>query len=207
MIRVVVPEVDMSLHSRAHCGSLREIGRLQIGGFVVVRRDASPARIVLAELLHRPVDLVLVGVNTTENLGDDVLISSTVGAAMEAGVQGVRAIALSATPEWHQMGRRQQVDGVGRVLSDTVGQMRPGRLVANVNMHATADGETPIRDTVIAKASVFPARPVGDPGEARYAVERIVPERSRLQADDDITALYYDNMVSRSFIDPIPCST
>jgi 5'-nucleotidase len=61
--------------------------------------EGSPADCVLAGLYHvmkdaRP-DLVLSGVNRGNNAGENVLYSGTIGAAMEAALQGVKAVALS----------------------------------------------------------------------------------------------------------------
>lgn len=65
----------------------------------VFAAEGSPADCVLAALHDvmggaRP-DLVLSGVNRGNNAGENVLYSGTVGAAVEAALQGVRAIALS----------------------------------------------------------------------------------------------------------------
>ena len=61
--------------------------------------EGSPADCVLAGLYHvmkdnKP-DLVLSGVNRGNNAGENVLYSGTIGGAMEAALQGVKAIALS----------------------------------------------------------------------------------------------------------------
>ena len=61
--------------------------------------EGSPADCVLAALYHvmrdsRP-DLVLSGVNRGNNAGENVLYSGTIGGAMEAALQGIRAVALS----------------------------------------------------------------------------------------------------------------
>lgn len=61
--------------------------------------EGSPADCVLAGIYDvlqgaRP-DLVLSGVNRGNNSGENVLYSGTIGAAMEAALQGVPAIALS----------------------------------------------------------------------------------------------------------------
>jgi 5'-nucleotidase len=60
--------------------------------------EGSPADCVLAglgELVEGEVDLVLSGVNRGNNAGENVVYSGTIGAAMEAALQGVRGIALS----------------------------------------------------------------------------------------------------------------
>jgi 5'-nucleotidase len=60
--------------------------------------DASPALIViyaLHELVPRSPALVISGINYGENLGSDVTISGTVGAALQAAVCGIPALAAS----------------------------------------------------------------------------------------------------------------
>ena len=60
--------------------------------------EGSPADCVLAglgDLVDGPVDLVLSGVNRGNNSGENTVYSGTIGAAMEAALQGVPAIALS----------------------------------------------------------------------------------------------------------------
>ena len=61
--------------------------------------EGSPADCVLAGIFDvmtegKP-DLVLSGVNRGNNAGENIMYSGTVGAAMEAALQGVRSIALS----------------------------------------------------------------------------------------------------------------
>jgi 5'-nucleotidase len=61
--------------------------------------DGTPTDAVYLALNHvlrgRPPDLVLSGVNHGPNLGNDVLYSGTVAAAMEGALLGVSAIAVS----------------------------------------------------------------------------------------------------------------
>lgn len=61
--------------------------------------EGSPADCVLAALADvmrdSPPDLVLSGVNRGNNSGENVMYSGTIGAAMEAALQGLPAIALS----------------------------------------------------------------------------------------------------------------
>ena len=47
------------------------------------------------EKLVGPVDLVISGINKGSNLGDDVLVSGTVGAALQGFVRGIHSIAIS----------------------------------------------------------------------------------------------------------------
>jgi 5'-nucleotidase len=61
--------------------------------------DGYPADCVLVGLhvilKDNPPDLVIAGVNRGHNVAEDVVYSGTAGAAMEGGLNGVRAIALS----------------------------------------------------------------------------------------------------------------
>ncbi len=60
--------------------------------------EGTPADCVLAALhdvMETPPDLVLSGVNRGHNVAEDTLYSGTIGAAMEAAIQGVPAIAMS----------------------------------------------------------------------------------------------------------------
>ncbi|SDZ38485.1 5'-nucleotidase /3'-nucleotidase /exopolyphosphatase [Jannaschia faecimaris] len=60
--------------------------------------EGSPADCVLAglgELVDGEIDLVLSGVNRGNNAGENTMYSGTIGAAMEAALQGVRGIAMS----------------------------------------------------------------------------------------------------------------
>lgn len=60
--------------------------------------EGSPADCVLAglhDILPSRPDLVLSGVNRGNNAGENVLYSGTIGAALEAALQGVPAVAMS----------------------------------------------------------------------------------------------------------------
>jgi len=60
--------------------------------------EGTPADCVLAALGHilpSPPDLVLSGGNRGNNAGENAVYSGTLGAALEASVQGLRAVALS----------------------------------------------------------------------------------------------------------------
>ena len=75
-------------------------------GVVAYSTDGTPADCVsLASLgfLPNPPDLVISGINTGPNLGDDITYSGTVAAAMEAHIAGFPAIAVSldAYADWN----------------------------------------------------------------------------------------------------------
>lgn len=51
--------------------------------------------IALQKIVKEPIDLVVSGINAGQNMGEDVLYSGTVAAAVEASLFGLKAIALS----------------------------------------------------------------------------------------------------------------
>ena len=60
--------------------------------------EGTPADCVLAGLHHimpAPPDLVLSGVNRGNNSAENTLYAGTIGAAMEAALQGIKGVALS----------------------------------------------------------------------------------------------------------------
>ena len=70
--------------------------------------DGSPADCVTLAAhgyFQIPFDLVVTGINTTANLGQDVTCSGTVTAAMEAAIHGIPAIAFSLDAT-HQNGEK-----------------------------------------------------------------------------------------------------
>ncbi|HEU4535799.1 MAG TPA: 5'/3'-nucleotidase SurE [Polyangiaceae bacterium] len=97
---VVAPETEQSATS--HSLSLHRPLRLRRVEAGVFALDGTPADCVYVALngrsgaLPRRPDLVVSGLNHGVNLGYDVFYSGTVGAAREAALRGVKALATSA---------------------------------------------------------------------------------------------------------------
>jgi 5'-nucleotidase len=69
--------------------------RLDNGYYSVEGTPTDCVHLALTGLLDEPVDLVVSGINHGSNLGDDILYSGTVAAAMEGCNFGISSIALS----------------------------------------------------------------------------------------------------------------
>ena len=69
------------------------------------------------ELMDSPPDLILSGVNSGQNIADDVTYSGTVAGAMEGALLGIRSIALSQAYDWN--------DGVRQVPWETCEELGP----------------------------------------------------------------------------------
>jgi len=78
-----------------------------ISGVTAYAADGSPSDCVilaLGKLIEDNVDMVVSGTNPNLNLGEDVYISGTVGAAMQGYFRGLPALAISAPPPGNQPG-------------------------------------------------------------------------------------------------------
>ncbi len=99
--------------------------------------DGTPTDCVvlaLGALLDKPPDVVVAGINHGPNMGEDVLYSGTVAAAMEAQILGVPGIAVSYAG-WESELIPTHRDGVQRLLEAilSVDHLPPDTLL-NVNL-------------------------------------------------------------------------
>ena len=134
---VVAPDREQSASS--HAISLHRPLRIVQVGERRFSVDGTPTDAVYLALNHvmrgRPPDLVLSGVNHGPNLGNDVLYSGTVAAAMEGALLGVTAIAVSlAARSPHDFGAAA---AFAAELARRVASSRPAApILLNVNVPA-----------------------------------------------------------------------
>lgn len=134
-INVVAPERDRSGASNSL--TLDTPLRAQVGanGFTFV--DGTPTdcvHLAITGLLEQEPDMVVAGINAGANMGDDVLYSGTVAAAMEGRFLGFPAIAVSLAIS----GGVAHYDTAARITLDLVKRVMAGALPAdtilNVNV-------------------------------------------------------------------------
>ena len=120
-VRIVAPDVEQSSmgHAITHSRPITA-RRTPIGAFDAWRVNGTPADCVLMAVRkvmpERP-DLVLSGVNSGQNMADDVTYSGTVAGAMEGTLLGIRSIAIS---------QAYNVKGAARLVSwETVETLAP----------------------------------------------------------------------------------
>jgi len=95
-VEVVAPEQNNSAKSNALTLHSPIYIREALNGFkYVTGTPADCVHIALTGLLNYKPDLVVSGINNGANMGDDTIYSGTVGAAMEAYLMGIPAIAFS----------------------------------------------------------------------------------------------------------------
>ncbi len=93
---VVAPEVERSAAS--HSVTLHRPLRIRKKSADIYAVDGTPTDCInlgINEILKEMPDLIVSGINRGPNLGDDVHYSGTVSAAVEGGILGVNAIAVS----------------------------------------------------------------------------------------------------------------
>ena len=99
-IDVVAPESEMSAvgHAITLTMPLRVQGAKKNGtffGYAVTGTPADCVKIAVQELLERPPDIILSGINRGANVGVNVLYSGTVSAATEGAFLGIKSAAIS----------------------------------------------------------------------------------------------------------------
>ena len=148
--------------------------------------DGTPTdsvHLAITGLLEKEPDMVVSGINAGANMGDDVLYSGTVAAAMEGRHLGLPAIAVSMdsyTPEYFETGAKAVV----QLLKDFKKVSFPANTILNINVpdipwseikgfKATRLGNRHRSEGVIIQEDPRgdPMYWVGPPGEAQDAGE------------------------------------
>jgi len=132
-VKVIAPDRDRSGASNS-LTLIKPIRSRELeNGFISV--DGTPADCVylgLRGLLSEQPQMILSGINAGENLGDDILYSGTVAAAMEGRFLGFPAIAISLA------GEHDQYESAGKVVQVIVRQLMnhplPRDTILNVNV-------------------------------------------------------------------------
>ncbi len=117
-------------------------------GFMVEGSPADCVKLAICELLGRPPDLIVSGINAGSNAGINVLYSGTVAAAIEGAFFKITSIAVSLELAEHfdyPHAARNAVRVIERILANNP---KPGSLF-NVNL-----------------PGALPGRAQGDPGRA-----------------------------------------
>jgi 5'-nucleotidase len=102
-----------------------------VSAYAVTGTASDSVILALAKLIKEKIDIVVSGINQGPNLGDDVLISGTVGAALQAYLRGIPAIAISLATAWQEDNSPNQhvAAGLAALLCRKV---YAGELAANI---------------------------------------------------------------------------
>jgi len=173
--------------------------------------DSSPAMVVayaLIKLAPRRPNLLISGINYGENLGSDITISGTVGAALQGAVSGVPGMAVSLqTPIETHMNPSDATDfttatDVVRRFAHWMLQtsLPPDVDVLKIDIPDSATPGTPWRMTRVSRLPYFVIQPpaatfesAADPHRLDYCPH---PRPERSEPDSDIYALAVDRVIA-----------
>lgn len=170
-VTVVAPDREQSATS--HSLTLHYPLRARKVSDLIHVVDGTPTDCVvlaLGELLGEQPDFVVSGINHGANLGDDVLYSGTVAAAMESCILGIPSIAISYTGS-----EPTDIEAWRDVLAELLGQLLeredfPAETLLNINLPAIApDKLAGVRVTTLGRrAYVGSLTRANDPNGKEY---------------------------------------
>jgi 5'-nucleotidase len=183
--------------------------RLELHGQKVMAHavDGSPALAVehgLLELASRPPALVVSGINFGANMGSEVTISGTVGAALEAAAFGIPALAVSLEmdPVYHLTGDGTADYTAAKAFThDFARRLLTGALpsdvhVLSINVPRDAPTATAWRVIHLSRFRYFwPIAPDRSNGSARPGY-RLLADSRQCEPGSDIYAVNVDRVVS-----------
>ena len=132
-ILIVAPDRERSAAS--HSITLRKdlrLTRLAENEYSVDGTPVDCVVIATQKILTQPVDLVISGINAGQNMGEDVLYSGTVAAALEAGMFGFPALAVSINA-YREQKFETAARGIVQLLELGAPRLIPDRGILNVN--------------------------------------------------------------------------
>ena len=161
-VTVVAPDQERSVSSNSL--TVTRPLRVEQVGDAVYTVDGTPTDCVhlaiTGILKDNPPDMLVSGINHGANLGDDILYSGTVAAALEGRFQGFPAIAFSNVAR-----RPEHMDASAAVAHALVQKMKnqslPSKIILNVN----------IPDQPLAKLGAFECTRLGYRHLAEPAIE------------------------------------
>ena len=115
-------------------------------GFAVDGRPADCVKLGVCNLVEGPIDLVVSGMNAGANVGLNVFYSGTVGAAREAAMLGLPAIAVSLhLGGWNKPLNHwaRAAEHARRAIDLVLEQPIPPQTVVNINVPILDDGREP----------------------------------------------------------------
>ncbi len=134
-ITVVAPDRDRSGASNSL--TLEDPIRATKMADGVIRVNGTPTdcvHLAITGLLEEEPDMVISGINAGANLGDDVLYSGTVAAAMEGRFLGYPAIAVSLGGRWPLEHFETAARAVRQLLTRMASHELPAAAILNVNV-------------------------------------------------------------------------
>ena len=135
---IVAPETDQSgvAHSLTLSHPMR-VRKISDKHFAVNGTPTDCVIMGVRELMDSPPDLILSGVNSGQNIADDVTYSGTVAGAIEGTALGIKSIALSQAYDFaegvrHVKWENVEAHGAG-IISKVIHEDFPPKTLININ--------------------------------------------------------------------------
>jgi len=121
-----------------------EVERVEspVAGIEAYAVDGTPSDSVilaLGKLVTSQIDLVVSGINNGPNLGDDIFISGTVGAALQGYIHGLPALAVSI--DAMNSPHLDTAAKVAALVAKKIADSAPGNVFLNLNVPSLPPGE------------------------------------------------------------------
>ncbi|MBE9136727.1 5'/3'-nucleotidase SurE [Nodosilinea sp. LEGE 07088] len=148
-VTVVCPDRERSatghgltMHKPIRAELVESVFKAEIQAWSCSGTPADCVKLALGALMATPPDIVVSGINHGANLGNDVVYSGTVSAAMEGVMEGIPSIAVSLT-SFTQKSFAPAADFICDLLGDRDGHRfsAGAPLLLNVNVPAVAAAE------------------------------------------------------------------
>jgi 5'-nucleotidase len=135
-VTVVAPDRDNSAASNSLTLDRPLRIQRQANGFYAVNGTPTDcAHIALTGFLEDRPDMVIAGINSGSNLGDDVIYSGTVAYAMEGRFLGLPAVAISLISENKSFQFYETAAHVARnVIQELIKSALPAKMLLNINI-------------------------------------------------------------------------
>ncbi len=133
------------------------VKQLENGFYSVEGTPTDAVHLALSGLLDVKFDIVVSGVNAGSNLGDDVIYSGTVAAAMEGRFLGLPAIAVSLCGE-----RLKHFDTGARLVKDMLLNLQSGLVPANAILNVNVP-DVPYEELAGVEVTRFGTRHSAEP--------------------------------------------
>jgi 5'-nucleotidase len=159
MAEVVVVAPDRELSAMGTTVSLHQPVRARpatpvaegVESYAVEGTPADCVILALGKLVSDKIDLAISGINRGANLGDDVLISGTVGAALEASLHGLPALAISVA-----LGDNYYFDDAAKFAALLAKKIESGVIPADICLNVNLPNLT--RGEIKGVSITYPAR-------------------------------------------------
>ena len=169
--------------------------------------DATPALCIIhamAQLVDRRPDLVISGINFGENVGVDITISGTIGAAIEAAAFGIPALAVSVEMpvENHLVGDTSKDYTAARAFTRNFAErmltwpMPFDADILSINVPQGATPDTPWQLTRLSRQRYFVPVKLDPADKKDQAGYRVMDHPERTEIGSDIWCLHFAHQVS-----------